>query len=215
MTKNKVLLLVTIIITAAAGCSLNPTSGNAAANNSPNPNTASAANDAKTNVPAANAQPTPAAKSASADRCGEPKMAGKVLIKKQMFPVDFKPFEGSCFVTFASKEEMLDDKDVPRGSTFYIFKDGKQVFAFPDAFGGQPACWIEGVSFTDLNGDGLTDVALAGSCLAAKNSYPSNAVYVNSGTAFTTNGDANTKLENLKTLKEIEAFATKNAKRFF
>lgn len=203
-------------IAIAAGCSVNLGTGNTAANG--NQNTAappaSPANEAKATSPSP-AQATPTEKKSTAESCGEPKMAGKTLIKKQMFPIDFKPFSGSCFVTFGSKEDMLDEKDVPRGSTFYIYRDGKQMFEFPDAFGGQSACWIEGVSFVDLNGDGLTDVVLAGSCLGAKMSYPSNAVYVNTGEGFTTNDEANAKLQELKTLKDIEAFAKKNVRSFF
>lgn len=180
--------------------------------------TGSAANASNT---AANAAKTPESGPASTAaakapiECGQPKQAGKRFIKSQSFPFDFKPFEGGCFVTFGSVEDMLDEKDLPRGSTFYIYKDGKQVFEFPDGFGGQPACWLAGVSFKDLNGDGLTDVIMAGACLAARDSYPVNAIYKNTGSTFTTKEDANAELGELTSLKDIEAFAKKNLKMFF
>lgn len=152
---------------------------------------------------------------ATTDSCPAVKREGKRQIKSQTFPFDFKPFNDMCFVTFASTEDMLDEKDVPRGSTFHFYKNGNSVLDLPDAFDGQQACWVEGVSFKDLNGDGFTDIIIAGSCLAAKDSYPSNAIFVNNGDDFTTNAEANQKLENLKKLAEIEAFVKRNQKLFF
>jgi len=110
---------------------------------------------------------------------------------------------------------MVDAKDVPRGSKFYIYRDGKQIFEFPDAFGGTEACWVEAVSFKDLNGDKETDVVVAGSCLGAKSGYPMNAVYVNVGKGFITNEEANANLDEFKTIKQIEDFVTKNKSDFF
>ena len=147
--------------------------------------------------------------------CLSAKMTGKKLIESQTFAFDSEPFRGACFVTFADTKEMLNDKDVPRGSTFHIFRDGKQIFQFPDAFEGMSGCWVEAVSFADLNDDGLTDVVVAGSCLAAKNSYPMNAIYVNSGNGFTTNPDANAALDNFDKIKDIENFVRKNKNKFF
>jgi guanyl-specific ribonuclease Sa len=143
------------------------------------------------------------------------KITGRKLVTKQTFPFDFKPFEKSCFVTFANPEEMVDETDLPRGSEFYIFREGKQIFQFPDAFDNTSGCWIEGVSFEDLNDDNLTDVIVAGKCLAAKDSYNQNAVYVNTGTGFTTNNQANSKLENFDKAKDIVNFVKKNRKLFF
>jgi hypothetical protein len=153
-----------------------------------------------------------------AEACGNFKSAGKNFIKSQSFAFNYEPFVNSCFVTFGSAEEMLDSQDVPRGSTFHIFQKGKEVYEFPDAFGGQKSCWVEGVSFKDLNDDGLTEVIIAGSCLGAKNSYPANAVFINSGeaaNAFSTNEEANSKLEKLTKLKDIEAYVVKNKNLFF
>ncbi|CAN5441745.1 hypothetical protein BH10ACI2_BH10ACI2_24840 [soil metagenome] len=214
MRRNQIIISLTIFsFLAFTACSFNLGGANAAPADNSVANTGTAPN----NVPSANAvnSITPPPQSGAAAGCPEAKQSGKRFIKSQSFPFDFKPYEGSCFVTFASIDDMVNERDVPRGSTFYLYRDGKQAFAFPDAFGGQHACWIEGVSFKDLNGDGLTDVVLAGSCLAAKDSYPSNAIYVNTGTGFTTDDAANAKLENLSKLKDIETYARKNVKVFF
>lgn len=210
---KKALFLLTISIASfAAGCSFNI--GTNAATPSNVSTTNSAANNA--NAPARAAAPTAETKAAAEPaKCGAFSQAGKRFISSQSFPFDFEPFKGSCFVTFASKEEMMDDKDVPRGSTFYIYTDGKQAFELPDAFAGQSGCWVEGVGFSDLNGDGKTDIVLAGKCLGAKDSYPANAVYVNNGKGFTTDADANEKLEELKTVDAIKAFVKRDVKSFF
>jgi hypothetical protein len=208
-------ILFIILLAYSSACSINLSSPNSAA--APNQN----ASNTTTQKPDEKAQPASTVTTPknepkpAAVNCPPVKRAGKRQIKSQSFPFNFKPFTNACFVTFASVEEMLDEKDVPRGSTFHIYQDGESVLDLPDAFDGQTACWIEGVAFKDLNGDGLTDIVLAGSCLGAKNSYPSNAIYVNNGEDFTTNAEANQKLENFKKLSEIEAFVKKNQGLFF
>lgn len=172
-------------------------------------------NSASQNKPAAAAPANAVAGKPAGDKCNDLKLSGKTFIAKQSFAIDFEPFAGGCFATFGSKEEMLDEKDVPRGSTFHIFKGGKSVLELPDAFDGQAACWVEAVSFKDLNGDGKTDIIMAGSCLAAKDSYPSNAVYVNNGSRFTTDAEANSKLNELKSAKAIEDYVSSHMKSFF
>ena len=147
--------------------------------------------------------------------CLKATMDGKRLIANQTFVFDHEPFPKSCFVTFASKEEMLDDKDVPRGSTFHIFKNGKLEYDFEDAFDGMPACLVEGVGFEDLNGDNKTEVVIAGSCLAAKNSYPMNAIYENFQDDFRTYRVQNENLDSFKTVKEISEYAKRNNDKFF
>ena len=147
--------------------------------------------------------------------CLTAKMDGKKLITDQTFVFDFEPFPKSCFVTFANKAEMLDDKDVPRGSTFHIYKDGKIIYDFEDSFDGQAACWVEGVGFEDLNGDGRKEVIIAGSCLGAKDSYPANAVYQNINDDFRTYANQNENLSNLKTVKQIADYVKKNKDKFF
>ncbi len=147
--------------------------------------------------------------------CLKASKEGKRLIADQTFVFDYEPFRKSCFVTFGSKTEMMDEKDVPRGSTFHIFKDGEIVYDFEDAFDGMPACWVEGVGFEDLNGDGKTEVIIAGSCLAAKDSYPMNAIYLNIRDDFRTYQSSNQHLENLKTVGEIKEYVKKNKDKFF
>ena len=67
----------------------------------------------------------------------------------------------------------------------------------------------------DLNGDGDTDVIIVGSCLGAKNSYPSNAVYENYNDDFRTYSSQNQNLENLKNVGEIKDYVKKNKDKFF
>jgi len=148
-------------------------------------------------------------------QCYQSKIAGKVLVREQTFVFDHKPYEKSCFVTFANPDEMVDKTDVPRGSTFHIFTNGEDMFEFPDAFNGQTACWVEALSFDDLNNDGQTDVIMSGRCLGAKDSYPTNAIFVNVGKGFSTNEEANAELDDLQNIQQIRDFVRKNLKRFF
>ncbi|MBX7054637.1 MAG: FG-GAP repeat protein [Pyrinomonadaceae bacterium] len=210
ITYITLLLSLTLVI---QGCSkADPGNTSSAATASGGNSAGNSAASKPANTPAANSESAAKPKN---DSCKDLKLAGKNFIAKQSFPIDFEPFAGGCFATFGSKDEMLDEKDVPRGSTFHIFKDGKSVLDLPDGFDGQAACWVEAVSFKDLNGDGKTDIIMAGSCLAAKDSYPSNAVYVNSGKTFTTDADANSKLNELKSVKAIEDYVTSHLKSFF
>lgn len=204
------LVLVTALAVVISGCSFNIGTNTATSNTNSN-NTNKPAETAKTETaPAATSAAVPAKQD-----CSSFSMPGKVFVAKQSFPFDHMPYQGSCFVTFANKDDMVDAKDVPRGSKFYIYRDGKQLFEFPDAFGGQEACWVEAVSFKDLNGDKETDVVVAGSCLGAKAGYPTNAVYVNVGKGFITNEEANANLDEFKTIKQIEDYVTENKSDFF
>ena len=206
-----------ILVLLALGCSFNfggnasnGASSNTAASNSP-------ANADKSPAPTSSATPETPVKTArdNAAVCNDLKLPGKRFIPNQSFSFDYEPFKGSCFATFGSKEEMLDEKDVPRGSTFYIFEDGESVYEFPDAFADQAGCWVDAVSFKDLNNDGNMDVIMAGSCLGAKDSYPANAVFVNNGRGFTTNDDANGQLGDLKSVKAIESYVRAHVRDFF
>ncbi len=214
---NKILITMFVAMTVIP--SLTACSGTVATNTNPVANT-------KVENTTSQPKPTESAKidsnvaakeSVKPDKsaCLTAKIDGKKLIADQTFVFDYEPFTKSCFVTFANKEDMLDDKDVPRGSTFYIFKDGKQVYKFDDAFDGQPACWVEGVGFEDLNDDKKTDVIIAGKCLATKDSYSVNAVYANANDKFKTNNTANQELENFKTIKQISDFVKKDSSKFF
>lgn len=191
---KEIILIIAIAVVCSCGVKLGAGAENtAAANNNSQVNTTAVQPNSTA------ALPQTAAKS-SAPQCTGFQSTGKKLISKQTFPFDHEPFKGACFVTFASKEDMADDSDVPRGSTFHIYKDGKAVYEFPDAFGGLSACWVEAVAFEDLNGDAKTDVVIAGKCLGARDSYSMNAVYHNDGRTFTTHHDANSKLDDLDTI---------------
>jgi hypothetical protein len=200
-----------------AGCKAteNPAASNTGGKDAPGP----AANNKATDNTAAATVKTDSndSKPASTDKsaCLKSAISGKKLIASQTFVFDHAPFKGACFVTFANPDDMVDEKDVPRGSTFHIFKDGKKIFDFPDAFAGTEACWIEAVGFEDLNGDGKTDVVIAGSCLAARDSYPQNAVFANDGAKFLTREEANELLSEAKTVKAISAIVKKNLAKFF
>lgn len=183
-----------------------------------NTNTATqtpAAKEAEQSKPKDSPQKPETAEKKDADSCPAVKRDGMIQIKSQTFPFNFKPFNDMCFVTFGNLDQMLDERDVPRGSTFHLYQNGQSVLDLPDAFDGQEACWVEGVSFKDLNSDGFTDIIIAGSCLAARDSYPANAIFVNTGEDFTTDAAANEKLADFKKLSEIEAFVRKNQSIFF
>lgn len=131
--------------------------------------------------------------------------------KKQTFPIDFKPFEGACFVTFHDPE--FDDP--PLGSQFYIYKNGKEVFEFPEQFGmGNTTCWADAVAFEDLNGDQLKDIAIVGKCGAKSGSYNENMVYLNTGRDFSTNADSNAEMMDFSKVSQIRDFVKKNPKMF-
>ncbi|HVE57554.1 MAG TPA: hypothetical protein VNB22_12045 [Pyrinomonadaceae bacterium] len=136
----------------------------------------------------------------------------KKLDKKQTFAFDHEPFKNACFVTIHDAEY----DDPPLNSEFFIYKDGKQVYKFPNQFNGVTiGCWAEGVAFQDLNEDGLTDIIIAGMCSAKSAPYSENMVYVNKGKEFMTNEDANYTLEKFKKIKDIADFVKQNREQFF
>jgi hypothetical protein len=99
---------------------------------------------------------------------------------------------------------------------FAIHKDGAKIFDFPNRFNGvEFGCWVEGVAFEDLNDDNLKDIVIAGKCSAKSAPYNENMVYVNTGSEFTTNENANLKLQDFNKIKEITDFARKNKQIFF
>jgi len=218
MTKKLLFLMITALFALSTACVISSNSTKTteqpkATETVNKPTETTAKNTEKKDNKETEAKKTESSGDKSA--CLKATMDGKRLIADQTFVFDHKPFPKSCFVTFASKEDMLDEKDVPRGSTFHIFKDGKLDYDFPDAFDGQAACWVEAVGFEDLNGDGDTDVIIAGSCLGAKDSYPSNAIYENYNDDFRTYASQNAAIENLKSVGEIKDYVKKNKNKFF
>ncbi|HEX8290078.1 MAG TPA: hypothetical protein VF556_19010 [Pyrinomonadaceae bacterium] len=134
------------------------------------------------------------------------------VLAKQTFPVDFAPFNNSCFVTTYNPEY----DDPPLESEFAIYKDGAKVFDFPSRFNGvEFGCWVDAVAFEDLNDDNLEDVIVVGKCSAKSGPYNENVVYVNTGRDFTTDEEANSKLNDFKRIKEISDFVRRNRQIFF
>ena len=101
-------------------------------------------------------------------------------------------------------------------SEYAIYTDGRKVFDFPSQFNQTGfGCWVEGVSFQDLDADALTDVIVVGKCSGKSQTYNENMVYVNNGSEFTTDLDANSRVNNFTKAKEIANFVKNNRKTFF
>ncbi len=148
---------------------------------------------------------------AARELCFETNTGDDVILRDQTFAIDFAPFEDTCFVTAHNPE--FDDP--PMESTIAIYKQNEKVFDFPGQFNGAEfGCWVESVSFQDLNGDALVDVIVIGKCSARAAAYNENVVYINDGRGFSTNEDANLKASELKTIKEVAEFVRKNQQLF-
>jgi hypothetical protein len=144
--------------------------------------------------------------------CANINTGDKTLLKSQTFPIDFAPYKNSCFVT-AHEPEYTDP---PLNSEFSIYRNGEEVFFFPGQFNGvTTGCWVDAVSFQDLNGDNLTDIIVVGKCGAKSGPYNENMVYVNTGTTFITDEDANYKLADFQKAGEISDFVKRNKQLFF
>jgi hypothetical protein len=134
------------------------------------------------------------------------------ILKSQTFAINFEPFLDSCFVTTHNPE--LDDP--PIESEIAIYKDNKRVFDFPDQFLKRSTlCWVTAVGFEDLNADNLVDIIVAGKCQAKMGDYVENAVYANTGKAFTTDDGANSEIYELDNIKAIADHVRKNPGKFF
>jgi hypothetical protein len=144
-------------------------------------------------------------------KCEEIDTGDNFLLKSQTFPFDEKPFEDSCFVT----EHNPEFDDPPFGSEISIYKGGKRVYRFDSRYNPDSAtCYVEAVSFQDLNEDKLTDIIVAGKCGAKSGEIIGNEVFINTGTDFYTNTEANDKLETFSKIKEIADFVRKNQEIF-
>lgn len=149
---------------------------------------------------------------ASRNECFETDTGDNVVLRRQTFVIDFDPFRGMCFVTSHNPE--FDDP--PMESEIAIYSEGKKVFDFPDQFNGAKfGCWIDAVGFQDLNSDGLKDVIVVGKCSAKSAAYNENMVYVNTGSGFSTNTNANFDLGELSSVKEISDFVKTKQHLFF
>lgn len=144
--------------------------------------------------------------------CQETPTGDTDILKSQTFAINFEPFLDSCFVTTHNPE--LDDP--PIESEIAIYKDNKLVFDFPDQFLKRSTlCWVNAVGFEDLNADNLVDIIVAGKCQAKMGDYTENAVYANTGKAFTTSDAANADIYEMTTVKAIADHVRKNPGKFF
>lgn len=151
-------------------------------------------------------------KNVSNKECLETDTGDKLILEDQTFAVDFKPFEGSCFVTSHNPEY----DDPPIGSEFKIYNDGKEVYKFDSRYHANAAtCWVEAVAFEDLNKDSLIDIIVAGKCGAKSGEVIGNEVFANNGEGFDTNVAGNDELEKFNTIKEIAQFVKANENLFF
>lgn len=142
--------------------------------------------------------------------CTNLKRDGMNLDKKQTFPVDFAPFKGSCFATFHEP----DFDDPPLGEKFFIYRNGKEIFEFPEQ--SEAATFsIKAVAFEDLNGDNLTDIIVVGNAAAKSGDVYTNQVFTNTSQDFYTDRDANMKLDDFTKISEIKNFVKKNKDIFF
>ena len=132
---------------------------------------------------------------------------------KQTFAIDFEPFRNSCFVSTYDPEY---GDNPPLQLEFAIYRNGKKVFDFPSQFNGVNfGCWIEAVSFQDLNADKRKDVAVIGKCSGKSDTYFENSVYINDGRGFNTREDANTRLNEFGTARQVADFVKENKAMFF
>lgn len=206
------IILVSIAAILLASCSFKSAGENRTPRQTPE----------RSNAASPSGQSTPASSAANAENtnlvpmtaaeCQRVETGDNVVLKSQTFSFDFAPFAGSCFVTAHNPEY----DEPPMESEFAIYKDGKKIFVFPSQFNGTTfGCWVDAVSFQDLNDDKLTDVIVVGKCSAKTAPYNENMVYVNTGKGFITRKDSNYKLAEFKKAKDIVDFVQKNQQLFF
>ena len=202
-------LIFCLLFSAVSACTIR--SGDQASNNVPASTPAPAASVTPSSTPESTPEET-AGKSASL-ACQTINAGDRKVYKKQTFAIDFEPFKGSCFVSTYDPEY---GDDPPLQSEFAIYKDGKKVFDFPGQFNGVNSdCWVEAVSFQDLNADKRNDVIVTGRCSGKSETYIESSVYVNDGTGFTTREDANMRINEFSTIKQIAEFVKENGPMFF
>jgi len=208
---NKLLFVPVFCVFVAASCTVSRNKPPQANNqSSPTPQTVQTQDINKQN--SANATGKKDEKTVSKADCAKVDTGDKALLEKQTFPIDFAPFEKSCFVTSYNPEY----DNPPMEAEFAVYTNGKKVFDFPNRFNGVTfGCWVDAVAFEDLNGDNLKDVVVVGKCSAKSSDYNENMVYVNTGKAFTTNEDANYKLSDFTKIREINDFVRENKEMFF
>lgn len=213
MTKHRFTFFILLFL-ISAGCSVqfNQSNGNTVSPKTENSNLSNTGSNAN-NSPSNQAETPSPSKTENTDNssCYGLKRKDLFLDKKQTFSIDFKPFEKSCFVTFHDPE--FDDP--PLGSQFFVYKDGKEIFNFPQQFGGgNTACWVDAVSFEDLNNDQLKDVIVVGKCGGKSEDYNENMVYINTGKDFVTNVNSNAETMDFSKVGQIRDFVKKKPEMF-
>jgi hypothetical protein len=209
---NKLIFVLFFGILFAASCAVNRNSNTAQTNNQSSETPKATSTEVKTAEKSADSGSKKEEKTVSKSDCVKVDTGDKQLLEKQTFPVDFAPFEKSCFVTSHNPEY----DNPPLEAEFAIYKNGKKVFDFPSQFNGVTfGCWVEAVGFEDLNGDNLKDITVAGKCSAKSSDYSENMVYVNNGKSFTTSEDANYKISDFTKIKDINDFVRENKEIFF
>lgn len=205
---------LTAILFSITGCSIQSNQSNSNATNAKPENANVSKVEPNATKPAENkaenVEPKKTETVSNAD-CYNLKKDDLMLDKKQTFAIEFKPFEKSCFVTFHDPE--FDNP--PLGSQFFIYKDGKEIFEFPEPFGGgNTTCWADAVGFEDINNDQLKDVIIVGKCGAKAQAFNENMVYLNNGKEFVTNAEANAETMDFSKISQIRDFVKKNPKMF-
>ena len=209
------IFLIILAFAAAISCGTRDSGRNSAEAGKTNPD----ASPPVTQSPANNQAPgnlegeeTLSPIAASRNECFETDTGDNVVLRRQTFVIDFEPFRGACFVTSHNPE--FDDP--PMESEIGIYSDGKKIFDFPEQFNGAKfGCWIDAVAFEDLNSDGLKDIIIVGKCSAKSAAYNENTIYVNTGSGFVTNTNANFELGEFTSVKDISDFVKANQKLFF
>lgn len=209
--RNKIILFAAVICFStfftACSASVEP------AKNAPETsiNSANTVNSTPSPEVSANVNAEANSAAASSSTCENVKRAGFALDKKQNFPLDFPPFEKSCFVVFHDPEFT----NPALGAQYFIYRDGKEIFNFPEQFnGGNATCWVDAVAFEDINADQLKDIIVVGKCGEKSGSYNENMVYINTGKDFKVNKDANMEMMDFNKTSQIKDYVNQHQSDF-
>ena len=199
--------IVSIVVSGA--CSIR--SGDQTASSTPLPSPTATASAQPSATP--DATPEETAGQSATLQCQNLKAGKHKVYKKQTFAIDFEPFRNSCFVSTFDPEY---GSDPPVQSEYAIYKNGEKVYDFPGQFNGANfGCWVDAVSFQDLNADKRNDVIVIGKCSGKSDTYNENSVFINDGNGFATRDDANMQLNEFTTIKQVAGFVEENRSMFF
>ena len=129
---SKIRLVIILVTLFVAGC------GSPVSNEQPAG--FNAKDVSKSGGASADGTPADAGRMSATAACYAVDAGKKIVFESQTFPIDFEPFQNSCFVT--SHDPQF--KDPPLESEIAIYKNGKNVFNFPEQFNGVTVgCWVE------------------------------------------------------------------------